>query len=486
MRLKLAHKLFLINAGIIFALTAAFVSLSYFVSKSMYSNALNGIDLEVMEHLSEKMSEHYRQHGSWDAYLNDRGYWAATADESFFSVFFSLMAKVAGKGPQAVLEGFSPPESSQEPPKWEFPFGTFFQRLSLLDANKQTLIQAEILNADASYRKIKVKGKVVGWLRVGRINVDMLPLAQYFFDQQLNIVYWSAIFGGLVAVILSFALSRHITAPIRTLTLGAQQIARRNFRNVITIKTRDELGDLAESFNAISQELDQYQTRQKQWLMNISHELRAPLTLLVGEVFAVCDNLSKCDDTTAAFLQDQVNHVKRIADDLYQICQMDEVGFHLNRRSIDLQEFVTYQVQRYADSFAKNQLTSHEEYEPESMYVFVDSDRFGQVLSNIFENCLRYSNSPGDIWIRISRSGGDAILEVEDSGPGVPQESLPRLFERLYRIESARSRLAGGAGLGLSICKEIILAHGGVIDARAGAHGGLCIRIRLPLASEEN
>lgn len=485
MHLKLAPKLFLINAGIILALTISFVGLSYFFSKSMYSNALNGIDLEVLEDFSETLGEHYEEHESWTAYVEDRGKWFKAADHSFFSVFFSLMEKVAGdnKPEQPYPSDPGPPPEGN--PEWEFPFGTFAQRLSLLDADKKPLIDAEILNADASYQKIKSDGEVVGWLRVGKINMDMLPLAQYFFEQQLSIVYWSAAFGGLVASILSFILSRHITAPIKKLSLGAQQIARRNFKSTISIKTGDELQDLAESFNYISAELDQYHTRQKQWLSNISHELRAPLTLLVGEIYAICDNLTKCDDSTAEFIQDQVMHVKRISDDLYLLCQMDEIGLRLNCQVVELQEFVAYQLQRYENSFEKSGIVVSEEYMPVPVYVSVDSDRFGQVLSNIFENCLRYVRVPGQLWITVSSDADAVVIEVEDSGPGVPEAALSKLFDRLYRINEANRTVAGGAGLGLAICKEIVEAHGGSIGAASSSKGGLCVRLRLPVTKEE-
>jgi len=482
MRLKLSYKLFLINAGIIFALTSVFVGLSYYVSKSMYSNALNGIDLDVMESLAANLSEDYKKSGSWDAYVNDSAHWKQTADNNFFSVFFALMAKVAeSTGQGGVPPGGPMPPVPVENPKWEFPFGTFSQRLSLLNPEKQPLIEPEIFNIDASYQKIKLNGEIIGWLRVGRINVDMLPLAQYFFDQQLRVVYGAAIVGGIIAAILSFLLSRHITAPIRDLTLGAKQIARRNFQSVIKINTRDELQELAESFNTISKELELHQTRQKQWLMDVSHELKAPLTLLVGEVFAICDNLSKCDDTTASFLQNEVKHIKRMADDLYQLCQMDEVGFNLNQQMIELQPFLEYQVRRYADKFNTHNIQLNESYATDPIYLEVDCDRLSQVLSNIFENCLRYMDSPGELWIGLEQSNAKAVLTVEDSGPGVAEDSLVKLFDRHFSVHTDGRRASGGAGLGLAICKEIITAHGGEISAVSGRRGGLCIRISLPL-----
>lgn len=476
MRMKLVTKLFLINAGIIFALTSVFIGLSYSTSKGMYSNALNGIDIDVMKDLSKTLEQHYKKNQSWDAFVNSSDRWKGIADDTFFTVFFSHMNRISG-----VPLSEQPPVKDEEGgnPDWEFPFGTFYQRLSLLDADKKNIIEAEILNSNASYRRIRVGREVVGWIRVGKINVDQLPLAQYFFDQQLRIVYWASGFGALVAVILSFALSRQITAPIRQLTLGARQIAQRNFKSTIHIKTGDELQDLADSFNVISQELSQYQDLQKKWLMNISHELRSPLTLLVGEVYAVCDNLSKCDDTTAAFLQQQANHVKHIADDLYQLCQMDEIGIHLSEKCTDLKEVVTYHVHRYADRFKGQDIAVHEEYPQDAIYVSLDSNRFGQVLGNIFDNCLRYTRAPGSVWIRVKDDAGRVEVEIEDSGPGVPELSLINLFERRFRIDSDNTRVSGGAGLGLTICKEIVVAHGGSIVAGSGKMGGLCLTIVL-------
>src|SRR5690606_34732638 len=149
MQLKLAPKLLLINAGIILALAISFVGLSYFFSKSMYSNALNGIDRDVMKSFSETLREHYQENQSWDAYVEDRTHWMSAAESTFFAVFFSLMEKVAGNSlPGAPGSAGIVPSAPEESSSWDFPFGRFSQRLSLLNAERQTLIEAEILNAD--------------------------------------------------------------------------------------------------------------------------------------------------------------------------------------------------------------------------------------------------------------------------------------------------------------------------------------------------
>lgn len=479
MRFKLVHKLVLVNTGIIVILTSVFVGLSYFSSKSMYSNALNGIDHEVMRTLARGLSEHYQQNGSWQAFKDNPAQWRETVDRTFFSVFFQLMAEVAKERGESTTGG--PPPGFQDMPKWDFPFGTFIQRLSLLDAKKNVLIEPEIFNQAASYRAIKVKGETVAWLRVGSINVDMLPLAQYFFDQQLRIVYWSAVIGGLFGVLVSFFLSRHITAPIRSLTAKARQIAKRDFSGFVSVNTRDELQELAEGFNSVSEELSLYQHRQKQWLMDVSHELKAPLTVLVGEVFAICDDISKCDENTAELLQKEAMRIKRIADDLYQLCQIDEMGIQLSCAPVRLNKVIRDQITSYFPRFESKQISLKEQYLADSPLVLADADRIAQVIGNLFENCLRYTEAPGTVWIREEKISNGLLLVIEDSGPGVPKEFLARLFDRLYRVENA----GAGAGLGLAICKEIIHAHGGKIIAKQSPEGGLRIEITLPLYEEK-
>jgi two-component system sensor histidine kinase BaeS len=477
MRLKLAHKLVLINTVIIVVLTSAFISLSYFSSKSMYSDALNGIDREVIKNLAATLGTHYEQHQSWNTFIDDPAQWNKTVDGTFFSVFFRLMAEVAEDRGEPLP---APPSGFQEMPKWEFPFGTFFQRLSLLDPQKQPLIQPEILNQAATYQRIKANGETVGWLRIGSIDVDMLPLAQYFFDQQLKIVLWSAVIGGLFAILLTFILSRHITAPIKRLTEKAKQIAKRDFTGVVTVNTGDELQELAVGFNSISQELDIYQHRQKQWLMDVSHELKAPLTVLVGEVFAICDDLSKCDESTAELLQKEALRIKRIADDLYQLCQIEEMGIQLRRTSVAMAPLIKEQIDSYAPRLGAKQIVVKQDYAPSPASVFADADRIAQVFVNLLENCLRYTDSHGILSVTEVVTADQVLLAFEDSGPGVPDESLPRLFDRLYRMKTTSGNHLGGAGLGLAICKEIIIAHGGTITANHGSSGGLRIEIALP------
>ncbi len=481
MRIKLVHKLLGINIGIILVLTLVFVSLSYVASKSMYSNALNGIDLAVMEDLAATLSHEYAQKKSWEPWVKQKTEWNDTVNHSFYKVFYKLMAEAAAtsfdKEQRATPIPAPPPKST---PAWDMPFGTFLQRATLLDANKQPLISPEIVKTDVNYQAIKLDGKIIGWLSIGKIDADILPLAQYFFYQQLYVVNWSIALGGILAALLSFMFSRHITRPILALTRGAQQIAQRNFATRITINSNDELQELAERFNTIATELASYHRQQKQWLTDISHELKTPLTLLVGEIFAICDNLTQCDENTAQNLQHEVLHIKRLVDDLYELSKGEEIGLNIQRQTLDLKPFVEYLVAPYRNLFRDKNIQVEEVYGAEEFYVLADADRLMQVLRNLLENCLKYMDAPGHLRVHLSEQPKVVVICLDDSGPGVSADAARHMFDRLFRADTITGRSGGGAGLGLAICKSIIDAHGGSIFATTSELGGLSIRIELP------
>ena len=461
----------------------------------MYSNALNGIDTQVMKDLSVDLVQHYREYQSWDNLMANRPHWEGIVNRQFFTTFFALMEKAKKRlgDDYSGSYGSPPPNNghaanannghtaSANNEAWEFPFGTFLQRLSLLDKNKKILIEADIRNKETQLHAIKMDGQVIGWLEVGTINVDILPLAEYFFQQQVTINTWAALLGALVAVLLSLLFSRHITAPIKSLTLAAKRIAKRDYQNPVSVRTKDELFELAQSFNAISKELKHYEDRQKQWLMDISHELRTPITILMSEISAICEQITRCDIQAVESLQQEVMQIKRLVDDLHDLSKLEEVGFCFQTQHFDLQELVNPHIKYYTEPFADRQIALRTSFFDAPIIINGDPDRISQVIRNLLENCLRYTQSPGVVVFKVGICGDYVELIVEDSGPGVSSADLPKLFDRLYRAEASRNRVKGGAGLGLTICQEIINAHGGKIMAEHSPLGGLTIKILLKI-----
>ncbi len=473
---KISHKLLTINILIILALTSIFIGFSYFSSDSLFSNALNGIDAEVMKNLNTPLKEHYREHRSWDGFTQNTPAWEETINKGFYTTFFSLMKKAKINQTQKQKSNLKGP-----PPKMEFSFGTFLQRAALLSRDKSVLIESEMPSKSVSYHAIKLDREVVGWLRVGKINVDMFPLADYFFKQQLSISSWASAAGGIIAIILSYLLSNHITTPIKTLTSGAKRVSQRDFNTTIEIHTKDEFQDLANSFNTISKELKRYENRQKQWLMDISHELRTPLTILTCEISSICENITQFDVSAIESLQEEIKQINRLVDDLEELSNIDRMNFNLRSDKVDVHKLISHYLDRYQTDFLERGVKVHRELHPRPIIIIGDTDRIAQVLSNLLDNSIHYTDSPGQIWFESKIVNNTAILTLDDSGPGVPTESADRIFDRLYRVDNSRSRSTGGTGLGLSICEGIIKAHGGTISARNNEKGGLSIRITLPV-----
>lgn len=481
MRIKISYKIFAINFGCISLIILASVLLFFKLSQTMFGGAVNAIDKDIMKQTSGSLVEHYEQHQSWDYYIEDEQAWAEVVNRHFFDIFFKLVERAKERTNRQFDNSITPPQSVANPGKgWEFPFGTFLERLSLLDENKNVLIKAEAPKDQNSLQSIKVNGKIVGWLSIGIVNFHTLPLGEYFYKQQMTVVYGLLIIGGLAAAIFSFFFSRHITQPIKQLTRAAKEIALHNYDYRLKVNTNDELQSLAEGFNSAFRQLDKYELQRKQWLSDISHELRTPLAILISETSAICDGLTKCDISEINHLRQDLLQMKRLVDDLHELSKFDEIGFNLKTECFDIHQLLISQIEDYQRRFSERNISLAYQGPTETLTVVADHDRILQVIRILLENCLRYTESSGHVWLKSSRNSKHLQISIEDSGPGVEKENLDKLFDRLYRTESSRNRATGGVGLGLSICRSIIDAHGATIKASNSAAGGLCITISLP------
>ncbi|HYQ90915.1 MAG TPA: ATP-binding protein, partial [Candidatus Competibacteraceae bacterium] len=181
-------------------------------------------------------------------------------------------------------------------------------------------------------------------------------------------------------------------------------------------------------------------------------------------------------------LHADVQRLGHLVDDLYELSMTDLGALSYHLVEANPVAVLTTDVEAFASSFAEAGLTlSVENRLPTAMTYQADAQRLSQLFRNLLRNSLRYTDPGGGLSIILSREHGRLIVDFQDTAPGVPPESLPRLFDRLYRVESSRHRDTGGAGLGLAICRNIAEAHGGTIGARPSPHGGLWIRLELPL-----
>jgi two-component system sensor histidine kinase BaeS len=234
----------------------------------------------------------------------------------------------------------------------------------------------------------------------------------------------------------------------------------------------------------LAERLQQNEASRKQWIADIAHELRTPLAILRGEIEALQDGINQPDASTLASLHQEVSHLQRLVSDLYDLSMSDSGALSYRKESLDLIAVLQETLALHSTSLDEQQLSVDVKgLNQQPVLIQGDSQRLQQLFKNLLENSLRYTDKPGQLHISTQLKAGWVDILFEDSSPGVPEDALPRLFERLYRVESSRNRATGGAGIGLSICRNIVEAHGGSISAAHSALGGLEIRVHLPLQS---
>ncbi len=349
--------------------------------------------------------------------------------------------------------------------------------LQLQDAEGHFLRGARELPEGVLREPIEVGERTIGYIVWPR--APRHPEQIQFAHQQLMHVWRIAPVALAIAAAFALLITGLIVRPIRQLSSGAAALTRREFATRLPENRRDELGTLAADFNRLARSLEGYDGRQRQWLADISHELRTPVAVLRGELEALLDGLRPADGGAIRSLRQEVGRLETLIGDLQLVSLAESGGLRLNLTQNDLAALAQQSAERFRERLKARGFELKVDAAP-GLTANVDAQRIEQVLANLIENALRHASAPGPVVVTARADGTQAVLTVADGGPGVPAEALPRLFDRLYRVEAARARASGGAGLGLSICKSIVEAHGGTIAAQLSAAGGLEIVIRLP------
>jgi len=359
------------------------------------------------------------------------------------------------------------------------------RRVSLLDADGRP-VAGPPPGPEAVRRTLELDGKTIGFLSVAPRNALTDELDRRFVREQQHAIVLAAAAALVLAAVISALLARQLTEPIRALASGANAITAGNYRTRIERSGEDELGDLANDFNRLAETLDRNQTARKRWIADIAHELRTPLAVLRGELEAVEDGVRQFDAGTQKSLKAEVARLTKLVADLHDLSVYDDGNLDYRLIELDVCALLdtTLEAARTRLDAADVELTL--KLPKSEIRVLADDERLEQVFVNLIENTIRYTDFPGQLRVSCGSTADDAVIEFADSGPGVPERALEHVFDRLFRVETSRSREFGGSGLGLAICKAIVDAHGGTIRAAHSALGGLQVEIRLPLAAEAN
>lgn len=290
-----------------------------------------------------------------------------------------------------------------------------------------------------------------------------------------------------VALALSGAvgglLSRAVARPVRSLTAAAQAVAGGELGTRVTVQSQDEIGQLGRVFNEMTARLQETRQAQTDFVANVSHELRTPLTSIKGTVETLRDGA--VDDVAVrdhflATVEDETDRLIRLVNDLLLLSRVDSEALPLRGRPLVLAEVAQVAVERLAPLAQARGVTVQVIASPDLPRAHADPDRLAQVLVNLLDNAIKYSPSGGAVTVRVEQAGERLQVRVEDQGPGIPAEELDRVGERFYRTDKARSRAEGGSGLGLSIARALVEAHGGELRLESTAGAGTVVTVTLP------
>ncbi len=334
--------------------------------------------------------------------------------------------------------------------------------------------------------QILVNGDVVGYILPNTIPSQPFPLSteQQAFLSRVRAALLAATLAALaVALLVGGFLFRSIIHPLQQLTAASQAIARGDLSARAPVRGADEVAQLARAFNQMAENLARAEEARRNQTADLAHELRTPLTVLQGTLEAMVDRVYPADPENLLAALAQVRTLSRLVEDLRLLSQADAGELTLHKAPLDLGRFLEEVLEAHRSVAQERGISLSLERPAALPLVLADRDRLAQVMGNLLSNALRHTPPEGRITVRLTDRGRDVVVAVADNGPGVPPKDLPHLFERFWRRDPSRQRATGGSGLGLSIARHIVEAHGGHIWAEPTPGGGLTVAFALPTAS---
>ncbi|MBM9537129.1 ATP-binding protein [Desulfobulbus alkaliphilus] len=440
---------------------------------------VNHVERERLETLARILEQEYHEQGQWDALKESSEQWielvASTRPQRVRRQEYRQFHDAALNSSKLANQ-----EERLPPP---VPRGAqaFDLRVVLLDVQKEVMQGPRPpWSQSPMFITLALDKEPIGYLGLipPRILVDE-RIRQFSGEQHRHLVLIAlSIAAG--AALLALPLAGRMVRRITTLATATTQLAAGRYDIRVPAESSDELGQLARDFNSLATTLEQNEALRRRWVADISHELRTPLAILRGEVEAVQDGVRRLTPQTMDVLHSEILHLSRLVDDLYELSLADIGALTYHKESLDFGALVKQAVLAYREEWNEQGLSLTMDIPDRPLVLFADAERLHQLLGNLLQNTLRYTDSGGRLEVVVREETKNILLCIADSSPGVPEQFLHRLFDRLYRVEESRSRSHGGAGLGLALCKSIVEAHGGTIEAAPSPLGGLRITVTLP------
>jgi two-component system, OmpR family, sensor histidine kinase BaeS len=440
-------KLFLAIAGGTAALAlAAYLVFSWSFDRGFVSY-VNQADEARLQPLLERLAEGHAREGGWSWVAEDRRRW------------FELLRETLGVPPL-----------------------TIDPRLMLFDVAGAQVIGRPEAAPLAVLKPIEREGSTLGYLGYVPRPEVLESIDRLYLRRQHGAFAAIAIGMLAAAMLLGAGLAQWLSRKVRVLARAADRLIEGDYDIRLEPSGDDELARLAQDFNVLARTLAAARQARRQWIADIAHELRTPVSILRGEIEALQDGVRALDREAVNSLAGEAARLARLVEDLHTLSLSDLGALSYHKEPVDLSEIAAEMLDSQRTALENKRLAVESSLDSRAM-VRGDADRLAQVFGNLLQNSLRYTDSPGRLSVRIESTPAGVRATWEDSGPPVPEEALPRLTERLFRVEGSRSRNGGGSGLGLAIARAIVEAHGGTLTAGASRLGGLRIELGFPGAA---
>lgn len=300
-----------------------------------------------------------------------------------------------------------------------------------------------------------------------------------FFNAINRIIIIIGVISISSIIIISIIISRSIAKPISKVSKMTKYIGEGNYKNKLNYKSNImEIDDLINSINKLSNELNDQENLRKQLTGDIAHELRTPLTSIKGHLDAIIVGIWEPTNERLNSINEEVKRITNLVDELRKLAKFDSGKDNLNKEIVNLKNYIKSIAYNYEGKALEKNIVI--KYQLENIEALIDKEKFAQVIINILSNAIKYNNGNNEIYIKVFKKNNSINISIKDSGIGIPKSEYKNIFERFYRLDKSRGANEKGAGVGLTIAKSIVNAHGGEIEVYSEINKGSKFIISLP------
>ena len=311
---------------------------------------------------------------------------------------------------------------------------------------------------------------------------QLLTKQGQIFTRKINkALVFSAGLMALLTIIISFFFSRYLTKPLLKMNQFAHKVSDGNFNQSLSIRGKDELTELGDSLNNMTDKLSHLEKIRKKSTSDLAHELRTPLSTLKSYIEGIEDGILELNKQTVNEMKEELNRLVKLINRLGELNAAEQKLIHMKKEEINVNNILKNIVQRFENRANKNNITLEYKAEKKNITILGDKESLKTIFINLISNGFKYTPAGGEVSCWIKTKNNQAVIKIKDSGIGISSEDLPYIFERFYRADKSRSQ-TDGTGIGLAIVRELVIALDGNIDVKSKPNKGTIFTVKIPLA----